>query len=416
MSNALYLCYFGLHEALVQTQVLPYIREIIKDKNIRMSLITFEPEFGKRWPREKIETERKKLADEGIEWHVLGYHKWPSVPATFYDIFRGILLTRWLIKKNDLKLVHARVHVPMVMAAVARKLSGRKNVKLLFDIRGFFPEEYTDAGIWKENGRLYRGVKRVEKWLMKESDGFVVLTEKARSILFPESLTTGADKLDRPVEVIPCCIDLDRFVSANTDSRTKIRQQLGIQDRFVIEYVGSFGGWYLSEHMIDLFEVALKKDPKNFILILTQRDADKVTQKMKERGFGENDFFVGSVTPDEIPAYLSAADAAVSFIKKCYSKQASSPTKIPEYLAAGLPVISNPGVGDVDEHLTTDGVGVLTGDFTAESYLQALNEIDELIKGGNIAARCRASAETRFELESVGGAKYRSIYRKLLTK
>jgi len=39
---------------------------------------------------------------------------------------------------------------------------------------------------------------------LKESDGFIVLTEKAREILFLESREKGCDKFGRSVEVIPC--------------------------------------------------------------------------------------------------------------------------------------------------------------------------------------------------------------------
>jgi len=35
-----------------------------------------------------------------------------------------------------------------MMGAIAKKLS-RQKPKLLFDIRGFFPEEYTDAGTFQ---------------------------------------------------------------------------------------------------------------------------------------------------------------------------------------------------------------------------------------------------------------------------
>ena len=48
--------------------------------------------------------------------------------------------------------------------------------------------------------------------------------------------------------------------------------------------------------------------------------------------------------PGEVPRYLKAADVAISFIKPCYSKQSSSPTKIAEYLASGLPVVCNAGL------------------------------------------------------------------------
>ncbi len=46
-----------------------------------------------------------------------------------------------------------------------------------------------------------------------------------------------------------------------------------------------------------------------------------------------------------------AAQLGLSFVRPCPSKVSSSPTKIGEYLAAGLPVISTAGIGDVDELL-----------------------------------------------------------------
>ena len=91
---------------------------------------------------------------------------------------------------------------PALMAALAKRRAGGR---LLFDIRGFMPEEYTDAGVWPAGGTLYRGVKRVERFLFNSADAFVVLTEKAREILFPGRLE--ADERGRPVEVIPCCVD-----------------------------------------------------------------------------------------------------------------------------------------------------------------------------------------------------------------
>ncbi len=121
----------------------------------------------------------------------------------------------------------------------------RRKPKLLFDIRGFLAEEYTEGGTWKPNGRLYHAVKRAEGWLLKESDAFVVLTEKAREILFPESKGTGFDKLGRPVEVIPCCVDLKRFEAVDGNSRREMRRKLGAANHcFLIkaEKVKQFGG------------------------------------------------------------------------------------------------------------------------------------------------------------------------------
>lgn len=409
MPKSLYICYFGLREPLVQTQVIPYLLEVISG-GTEVSLLTFEPDLKNTWTPEQIEAERRSMEEKGITWHHLAYHKRPSVPATLYDILNGARVVRKLNARENYDILHCRVHVPALMASIARVFS-RAKLKILFDIRGFFPEEYTDAGIWPEGGWLYRGVKRVEKWLLDEADGFVVLTERARSILFPESSETGFDRRGRPVEVIPCCVDLSRF--DRLDDRDAVRRELGVGDRFVIAYVGSFGGWYLTDEMFALFAAAREVDGDVFIMILTQRQAGAAVEGLRSKGFADRDFFVGSVLPTDLPRYLSAADGAISFIKKCYSKQASSPTKNAEYLAAGLPILANSGVGDVDRDISEDDVGVLIDDFDHETLTSAVRRLREMT---DVRDRCRDSARKRFDLVTVGGVRYRRLYERLFCK
>ncbi len=200
------------------------------------------------------------------------------------------------------------------------------------------------------------------------------------------------------------------FPVTSVEDRNNARQELGVGDRKVIVYVGSFGGWYLTEEMLDLFAASSEYDPKTFVLILTQRDKEKVEEKLRQRGFTNGDFDVRSVEPSTIQKYLSAADIALSFIKTCYSKQSSSPTKIAEYLACGLPIIANCGVGDLDELIANNGVGVLVKDFSKDGYLQALHEIEVL---GDVREKCRETAITHFDLNKVGGERYRSLYQRI---
>lgn len=409
MANALYICYFGLRQPLVQTQVLPYLRELIKAGH-KITLLTFEPEFRKKWTPNEIGRTRSDLAAEGITWEVLAYHKRPSSIATAYDIFRGALKVKRLIATRDIDLLHGRVHVPTLMGALGRRLSGRKP-KLLFDIRGFFPEEYTDAGIWPENGGVYRTVKRVEKWLMKESDGFVVLTETARDTLFPEAVKTGVDKHERPVKVIPCCVDLEgRFAIDRDKLRAEFRGKLGIVDRFVFVHVGALGGLYLTEQIADFLQAVRSRDPRTFAIFLTQSDPELIVPLLRERGFTEDDFYVGQAAPADVPGYLCASDVGLSFVKAGYATRSRSPTKIPEYLACGLPIVANAGVGDVDALIERDQIGVVIQGFDDDSFRAGLGAVDSLGKIGDV---CRSVAAREFDLTLVGGDRYRAIYREL---
>jgi glycosyltransferase involved in cell wall biosynthesis len=173
------------------------------------------------------------------------------------------------------------------------------------------------------------------------------------------------------------------------------------------------GGWYLTDEMAGLMAVARQEDASTFSTVLTQSPPEMIIRRLSALGMSESDYLVKKVSPEDVPRYLKAADFAVSLIKPCYSKISSSPTKIAEYLASGLPVISNAGIGDLDDVIAEDNVGVILDDFNAESYGRALGEMKLLLLDQSVAERCRESARKRFDLASVGGARYRRLYQRV---
>jgi glycosyltransferase involved in cell wall biosynthesis len=375
---------------------------------VEVYILTFEPNLRERWNEEQLKAQAEELAAEGIRWSYLPYHKRPSVPATVYDVVVGARFAARLVRKHGIDVLHARGHIAAFMGVLAKRLSG---ARLLFDIRSFLPEEYTDAGIWPEGGSVYRAVKRAERSCLSASDAFVVLTEKARAILFPGC--TDTDSLGRPIEVIPCCVDFERFRAADATSREEMRERLGLTSRRVIVYVGALGGWYLTDEMADFLGFAHRQDKSTFSMILTQSSPEMIEPLLIKSGISKEDYLIRKVSPGEIPQYLKAADLALSFIKPCYSKLSSSPTKMAEYLAGGLPVICNAGIGDVDEVVKSDRVGVVVEKLDDETYKYALAAMDELLLDAETAGRCRKSAYNRFDLERVGGERYRHLYRRL---
>ena len=397
--RSLYICYFGISEPLVQTQVLPYLKELI-GAGCKMTLITFEPEEPKR----EVEQECKdRLAAQGIEWHWLRYHSSFSALSKLYDIRAGARFIRELMAHEKFDVLHARSHVPAAMAIEASKGTA---AKVLFDIRGFMPEEYVDAGHWSQRGLLYRLTKMREKSLLQGADAFVVLTEKAQKII------SGRISSSKPVAVIPCCVDTQRFAVAYR--REGERAALGVRDEKLLVYVGALDGWYLTREMAEFFAEVRSADRGWKLFVATQSEATRFVDVLKERKVPESSYRVQYLPNSEVPNLLSAADAAYCFIKPSYSKQASSPTKIAEYLAAGLPVLCNSGIGDVDGLLERNRVGTTLSEFTPESYRTAFNRLAELSRQPDIANRCRAVAKSELDLKTVGGPAYQSIYLRAL--
>jgi glycosyltransferase involved in cell wall biosynthesis len=182
----------------------------------------------------------------------------------------------------------------------------------------------------------------------------------------------------------------------------------------VITHLGALGGLYRTREIADFMAAARNRDPLTFAMFLTQTDPQLIIPLLEERGFTKNDYFVNKVPPADIQRYLSASDIALSFVTASYATLSRSPTKIPEYLACGLPVISNRGVGDIDELINEEKVGILLDDFSEESYLKALEEAEVFRNTPGFAEMCRKSAKKKFDLEKIGGAKYRLLYKRLL--
>jgi glycosyltransferase involved in cell wall biosynthesis len=95
------------------------------------------------------------------------------------------------------------------------------------------------------------------------------------------------------------------------------------------------------------------------------------------------------------------------------SELGRSPTRMAEILGCGLPVIANPGVGDVAEIIEKYRVGILVTEGSERAMESAIRELEELQKDPNLPARCRQAAEEIFSLKS-GTQAYKDLYRDIL--
>jgi glycosyltransferase involved in cell wall biosynthesis len=405
--RVLFISYNGMLEPLGQTQVLPYLRVLAK-RGVRFTLLSFE-RAGAFEPEgvEQCEQLRRELAEGGIEWHWLRYHERPSIPATIYDVFAGIRKAGSLVQRNKIEMVHARSHIP---ATIALALKKRFGTKLIFDLRGLMAEEYVDAEHWRKDSLPYRLTKSAERQILAATDGIVTLTERIWPIIREWEGLRGRSPHH---VVIPCCVDLDRF-RFDPAERMRRRQELGLADQFTLIYSGSLAGWNLTEKMADFFANFVRRNTRAHLLWLTTGDHERVRELMKSRRIGADQYSVLAVAAAKVPSYLAAADAGLAFNKPCFSRIASSPTKNGEYLACGLPLIINTGVGDCDALVNDWRAGVLVSEFTEDQYALAADSVEAMAAAPGARDKARRVAEQLFDLETVAAERYASLYEKVL--
>ncbi len=400
----LFISYNGLDDPLTYSQVVGYLRELAA-RGIAVHLLTFE------WLLSDTQKKQfdKELAQAGITWHRLRYHKRPSFLATLYDIALGTLKSAYLCRKYYVKLVHARNYIP---ACIALLLNWFCDYKWLFDLRGLMAEEYVEGGNWRAGDYKFHLTKRMERTFLSDANEIVMLTERIKGELLKTESALAHRAAD--ITVIPCCVDMSRF-NLSADQRTAYRVERGWQSKRVITYVGKIGTWYLHDEMARFFAFAWQRDARFFFQVLTQSDPALLRQSLANYHVPTEAYDIRFVPSEHVPLVLAASDAGISFIRACYSKLASSPTKNGEYLAAGLPIIINAGIGDTDWQTETQRLGVVLREFSAAEFQRGVAALDELLSTSETRQRCREFAARELSLASVGGPRYASIYGRLLS-
>ena len=382
-------------EPLGQSQVLAYLKRLAVGRCIH--LISFEkPED---WAHE---AERARIAQDiagaGIVWHPLRYHKQPSALATLWDIACGIGLGLWLVLRHRLRIVHARSYVASVMALTIKRLTG---AKYLFDMRGFWADERVDGGLWPRSGRMFRVAKGFERRFLLGADHVVSLTQAAVRELQRFDYLQGRMP---PVTVIPTCADLTRF-------SPMYRERDG--GSFVLGYVGTVGTWYLFDEVAACFAQLLRMQPDARFLIVNRGEHAYIRERLAAAGVPDAMVELTTATHAEMPRQMARMDAGVFFIKPVFSKQASAPTKLAEFLGCGIPCLGNAGVGDMAEVLEGERVGVALKSFDEASLNEGLQQLLLLAQDPATRDRCVVSAERYFSLDE-GVQRYADIYHKLL--
>lgn len=405
--RVLFISYNGMLEPLGQTQVIPYLRGLAR-RGVQFTLLSFEKEnaFTSEGARNAANL-RNELEVEGIEWHYLRYHQRPSLPATLFDVLHGIRYAGRLVQNKQIEMVHARGYIP---AAIALSLKKKFKIKMIFDLRGLMAEEYVDALHWPKGGVRYRLTKRTERSIFATTDAIVTLTERIWPII---NQWEGLKGRNVHHAVIPCCVDLTTFKFSEED-RARRRAELQLGEQFTLVYSGSLDGWYLTEEMADFFARVLEKRNDAHLLWLTKGSVERVRQLMRSRGIGEDHFSIRSVAANEVASYLSAGDMGISFIKRCFSKIASSPTKNGEYLACGLPLIINEGIGDSNALVNDLHAGVLIDDLTSEAFDGDWAKIQSFVLDSSSRTKVKAVAEKFFDLNEVGVKRYAALYESVL--
>ncbi|GLX78198.1 glycosyl transferase family 1 [Thalassotalea insulae] len=172
--------------------------------------------------------------------------------------------------------------------------------------------------------------KKFERWIFKNATGLVFISSEFQQIAQQEFGEIA------PSVISPNAADLDAFI-IDDEKATKLRQQLNINDKTVIGYVGAFVHWHGIDWFVDIIADKLKQYPDIVLLLIGDGVSfAPIQQRIKQADIENQVILTGRVDHKEVSTYLSAMDFGILPDSNNYG----SPMKLFEFMAMGKGMVA----------------------------------------------------------------------------
>ena len=392
--TVLYLSYTGLLEPLGKSQILAYLSRL--SKNYQFILVTYEKkdDFDEK---DKVKELNEICERYNIIWKPKIYHKNPRLLATAWDLASLLFYTFKYTEKYKISLIHCRSYIPSISAYIVGKVT---KIPFVFDMRALWPEEMVDAKRLQRSSIVYKALKFFEKKLLQNAGSVVSLTHAAVPFLISEHPTLSEQKF----AVIPTCVDLDRFDKTSTNSSQDV----------VIGTMGTvISGWYHLDWLFETLKLSETLFEKPDFKIITKDDNCKLNEFAHR--YSLDNLTVKASTPESIQQNIQDISFAILYFTAGVSKIGSAPTRMAEFLACGIPILGNRGVGDMADLIEKYNIGIVVEDGSTASLITGLNKMKIFLTDLSYPERCKQAAVELFSAD-VGAEKYKNIYESIINE
>ncbi|MGA9193352.1 MAG: glycosyltransferase [Anaerolineales bacterium] len=301
----------------------------------------------------------------------------PGVPVADTGIhlgFRYASAARRLLETMDI----AHVQHPFLSGRLALRYCRPKNIPIVFTNHTRY-DLYAQAYLPMLPDVV--GTSFLQAYLpsfCKEVDLVIAPSNGLKKVLRDLDVST-------PIDVIPNGVDIGRF---EEDIQPIPREELGVEkDEVLLVYSGRLGPEKNLTFLVRAFAGAQTAYPDTRLMLVGDGpERDNLEDLAARSGLQHKVVFSGMVDHDDVPRYLTAADAFVTA-----SVTEVHPLSVIEALACGLPVvgIDSPGVGDT----ITDGEnGFLCRNDLAAFTAKLTRLIADTQMRNDMSERARSSA------------------------
>ena len=292
-----------------------------KEKKYKGKYILKEPGFYKN-----VDVIRCHVS-ESYNTNFIG-RLWAYFSFVFSSIYAG------LFKVNGNYDVILVTSPPLFLGITAYVLSKIKRLPFVFEIRDLWPESAIDTGVLK-NKMIIKFAYWFERFIYKRAKLINVLTPA-----FRDKLISIKNIPKEKVILIPNAADFTLAEKIQNDysfNAIEFKKELGLENKFVITYVGAHG---LANHLIQLIDAAEKLQNTNIIFQLIGSGMRKeFLQKEVIKRSLSNVIFRNPVPKSEVFKYIFASDVGTSVLKNIEAFKTIYSNKTFDYMSCKKPIL-----------------------------------------------------------------------------
>ena len=255
---------------------------------------------------------------------------------------------------------------PQFFTAVAGfAVAKMRRLDFVFELGDLWPASIVSVGAMKPGFGL-RMMEKLELFLYRHSSAVVALTGSFKDDLTRRGIAPGK------VSVVINGVDLRQFRPAPRDEA--LARSLGLQDKFVVGYVGTHGMAHALEKVLNAAEQLRQRTDVAFLFVGAGAERDRLVRMAKEMDL-TNVVFVPRQAKHAMPAYWSLCDLALVPLRNIPVFETVIPSKTFEAMGMGVPVVMFSPRNDAVSIVEREGCGLWVQPEDARALTEAVMEL-----------------------------------------
>ena len=270
----------------------------------------------------------------------------------------ALLLSTRHLEKPDVAIGTSPTFFAAMAAAGA---AARRRIPFIMEVRDLWPAVMVELGVLR-NPYLIRALERLELSLYRRATRVVTVTESFRRSLIERGIP------EAKVFTIPNGADVEFWQP--TEPAVELRRRLGLEDRFVVLYIGAHGISHALNRLLESAEQLQEQTRIHFLFVGEGAEKERLVRQAQGAGL-KNVQFLDPVAKDRVREFYALADVCLVPLRDIPLFDTFIPSKMFEIMAMAKPIVGSLR-GEAADILRRSGGGVVVEPEDSRAVAQAI--------------------------------------------